>query len=140
MQWSPEPNAGFTTGTPWLPIADDYPTVNVEVQRNDPRSMLTLYKSLIELRRGEPALEIGRFRLHLAAGKVLSYLRLARAGETEFLVALNMGDSDEKVPLPADVTRGIIAVSTHLDRDDEEIVSELRLRPHEGVVMRIDVS
>src|SRR5690606_18916794 len=47
MQWSPEPNAGFTTGTPWLPIAEDYRSVNVEVQRSDPRSMLNLYRRLI---------------------------------------------------------------------------------------------
>ncbi len=43
MQWDATPNAGFTTGGPWLPVAEDYATVNVATQRDDPRSMLSLY-------------------------------------------------------------------------------------------------
>src|SRR5919198_758685 len=59
MQWDSSPNAGFTTGTPWLPIAADYQTVNVAVERDDPASMLTLYRRLIALRRATPALAVG---------------------------------------------------------------------------------
>lgn len=53
MQWNAAKNAGFTTGEPWLPIAEDYEKVNVEAERNDPASMLTLYGHLIKIRRGE---------------------------------------------------------------------------------------
>jgi alpha-glucosidase len=61
MQWSVEKNAGFTTGESWLPIAADYPEINVESERENPRSLLVLYRRLIELRRGESALELGSF-------------------------------------------------------------------------------
>jgi len=54
MQWSDGMAAGFTTGAPWLPIADDFSMNNVAVLRDDVRSILTLYHRLIELRRAEP--------------------------------------------------------------------------------------
>ena len=55
MQWSAAPNAGFTLpqNKPWLPIAADVATVNVEAEQADPKSMLTLYRRLIALRRAE---------------------------------------------------------------------------------------
>jgi alpha-glucosidase len=137
MQWSAGPNAGFTTGTPWLPIADDYPEVNVENQRDGPRSMLSLYRRLIDLRRGEPALEIGRFELIGASGDILSYLRSARAGESDFVIALNLGEREESVGMPPDCTDGTVAVSTYLDREGERIVGEIRLRANEGAVIRV---
>ena len=62
MQWDAGPNAGFTTGTPWLPLADDWRTVNVAAERADPCSILTLYQRLIALRRAEPALSVGSWR------------------------------------------------------------------------------
>src|SRR5207237_2009062 len=60
MQWNARPNAGFTDARPWLPIGADFATVNVEAQRDDPRSILNLYRQLIALRRAEPATEAGR--------------------------------------------------------------------------------
>src|SRR5205085_3716774 len=47
MQWDQGPGAGFTAGTPWLPLAQDYRTVNVRAQRGDPKSILSLYRRLI---------------------------------------------------------------------------------------------
>lgn len=54
MRWDPRPNAGFTTGEPWLPIGDDIAECNVAAQREDGRSLLALYRRLIALRGGEP--------------------------------------------------------------------------------------
>ena len=134
MQWCDEPNAGFSAGQPWLPVAPDYSRVNVQAQRDDPASMLTLYKRLIDLRRGEAALEIGRFEPVECAGDVLAYLRRGRAGESEFLVALNLGAQPHSLPAP----EGRIALSTHLDRGGEKVSGSLSLRPDEGVVLRLD--
>jgi alpha-glucosidase len=55
MQWSAEPHAGFSTVEPWLPVAADFGTHSVARERDDPRSMLTLYRRLIALRRAAPA-------------------------------------------------------------------------------------
>src|SRR5262249_24781931 len=84
MQWSARDNPGSTSGEPWLPIAPDYECVNVDAQRHDPHSMLTLYSRLIALRRGEPALEVGRFEPLAADGEVLAYIRRGRTRESTF--------------------------------------------------------
>jgi alpha-glucosidase len=136
MQWSPQPNAGFTTGEPWLPIAGDYREINVEVERNDPRSILSLYHRLIALRRGEPALEVGRFEPFEAEGDVLAYARGGREGEGAFLVALNLGPQPQSLRL--DGKSGRIALSTHLDRAGERADKTLELRADEGVLVRLE--
>jgi len=131
MQWDASPNAGFTDGTPWLPLAADAASVNVAVQREDPTSMLSLYKALIRLRRDEPALSIGA---HLAArthGKVLTFGRVHR--DRRITVALNFGQ--DAVTVAARAASQRILLSTHLDRSGERVDGPLRLRPDEGVVL-----
>jgi alpha-glucosidase len=70
MQWDASPAGGFTTGTPWLPVVDPEQT-NVEAQREDPRSMLSLVRDLLALRR---VLGDGLELIDAAPG-VLSYRR-----------------------------------------------------------------
>jgi alpha-glucosidase len=138
MQWSAAPNAGFTSGSPWLPIAADFGRVNVEVQRRDPSSMLSLHTQLISLRRGEPALEIGRFEPVDAEGDVLAYIRRGRAGESAFLVALNFGSNPQVLELDTGHAQdGTLALSTYCDRKGEPVIGRLALRPDEGVVVRL---
>ena len=59
MQWDENANAGFSEAEPWLPLASNFRQQNVAVESADPDSMLSLYKSLITLRRNEPALAAG---------------------------------------------------------------------------------
>jgi alpha-glucosidase len=137
MQWSAQENAGFTTGDPWLPIANDYREVNVEAARDDPHSMLTLYRNLIAVRRGEPALEVGRFEPVEAEGDVLAYIRRGRGSESGFLIALNLGPDPQVLHRPTDAADGTIALSTHLDRAGERVEAALQLRADEGVLVRL---
>src|SRR5262249_41683332 len=74
MQWSGDKHAGFTRGTPWLPIADDYQATNTTVERARTTSILTLYHRLIELRRAEPALSIGEFSPLPADDELMAYI------------------------------------------------------------------
>ena len=99
--------------------------------------MLTLYRRLMALRRAEPALEVGRFELVETEGEVLAYIRRSRRGESEFLIALNLGAQPRRVALPGSQASGVIALSTHLDRDDERIGTALELRGDEGAVVRL---
>jgi alpha-glucosidase len=137
MQWSPAENAGFTSGDPWLPIAQDYPRNNVEGERDDPHSMLALYGRLIALRRGESALEVGRLEPVEAEGDVLAYIRRGRKGESGFLIALNLGDRPHVLKRRGPLEPGTLALSTHLDRAGEHVADELGLRPDEGVIVRL---
>jgi alpha-glucosidase len=132
MQWSAAPNAGFTTGTPWLPIAADYRETNVETQRCDPASMLALHQRLIALRRAEPALSIGGYTPVDAEGDVLAYLREHQG--SRFLVALNLGPSPATLPF---IGSGEVTLSTDADRRPSPVHDTLELRGDEGVVVRL---
>ncbi len=135
MQWDSTPNAGFTPGDPWLPLSPDYPVYNVEAQRTDPRSILTLYRRLLALRRAEPALSVGRYRSLPAEGELVAYLRADDA--QRFLVALNFGSWVRRYSCRQLGLRGEIALSTYLDREGERVEGEVLLRPDEGVVVRL---
>ena len=61
MQWNDSPNAGFTTGTPWLSVNGNYPRINVAEQENAPNSVLAYYRQLIAFRNGSEILQAGDF-------------------------------------------------------------------------------
>ena len=77
---TPTPNAGFCPDgvEPWLPLADDHSTNNVETQREDPGSVLALHRALLSLRRSEPALCVGVYEPVEADGDLLAYRARAR--------------------------------------------------------------
>src|ERR1035441_1830963 len=59
MQWDVRPNAGFTTGRPWLPVPSSASTLNVEVESFRPGSLFAWYQRLIRLKKDNPALAQG---------------------------------------------------------------------------------
>ena len=61
MQWNAQPNAGFTTGTPWMPVNPNYLSVNAESEVNDPDSVFNYYKKLIALRHTYDVIVYGEF-------------------------------------------------------------------------------
>jgi alpha-glucosidase len=136
MQWDASPNAGFCPpdADPWLPVAGDYSTVNVEAQRDDPRSMLSHVRRLLVLRKKISALTLGAFRpLEAGNDSVIAYLR--ESDESRVLVVLNFGPDSTRTGF---ATGGEILCSTHPDRADGRInPSELELSPYEGVVVAL---
>src|SRR6185503_1700506 len=135
MQWDASPNSGFTkAANPWLPIAADANNLNVAAQREQPKSMLTLYRRLIQLRRSEPALAIGTYEPVKADCELILYRR-HEAGKA-FLIALNLsGQAAECTPNGS--YRGTIRLSTHLDREGEHVQDLIRLRGDEGIVIQL---
>ncbi len=101
MQWTPGPQAGFSTNPhTWLPIAPDWKTVNVETETADPHSLLNWYKQLIELRRSNPALHDGGMMMLLKDdADVLAYVRTAPQGSAPVIVAINMSSGPKTVTL-----------------------------------------
>ena len=135
MRWDTSENAGFSTAEPWLPLGDDWQVANVAVERQDPDSMLSLVKALLDLRRREPALQVGDFRTLAIEGDVLVYRR--RVPERSFVVALNLEPAPKAALFTEDEVRGRIALSTHADRRGEAVGRELALRADEGVVIEL---
>jgi oligo-1,6-glucosidase len=124
MQWDGSPNAGFTTGTPWLAVNPNHVEINAEAQRRDPDSVFHHYRRLIELRHREPAVVHGDFTMLLEDDeRVYAFTRAHE--RTELLVLGNF--SGDAVPMPV------------AGWEDAEVVigepGEM-LRPWEGRVYR----
>jgi alpha-glucosidase len=101
MVWEEDaPNAGFSTGKPWLPVPDGQRARAVDVQDKDVNSVLTHYRAVLGIRRAHPALVRGSIRFLDAEGDVLAFVR---EGEGErLLCAFNFGDGTADWPMPAD--------------------------------------
>jgi alpha-glucosidase len=129
MQWSAAAGGGFTDPgvRPWLPLGD-VGVYNVQDQRDDPASTLSLVRDLIGLRRREPELREGSYRSLPAPEGVWAWLRGDRT-----LVALNM--SDEPASLPG--LDGRIEIGTERARDETAFAGSLDLGPWEGLVARL---
>jgi alpha-glucosidase len=98
MQWNDSANAGFTPGTPWLPVPPSFKTHNVASESNDPDSVLQFYRRLLVLRRRSHALLYGDYvALNQDDPNVLAYLRRYKKGAV--LVVLNMSGTAQHVSL-----------------------------------------
>jgi alpha-glucosidase len=139
MQWDASPGAGFTTGDPWLPVNPETATVNVEAQRGDPASMLSLYRRLIGERRASPALRLGTYRTLPAPKDVFAYAR-ELDGEQR-VVLLNFAERAVRVPIAklGIAPEGLrVKVSTDPERGNERVGKTIELAPEEGVLLDED--
>ncbi|HEX7815199.1 alpha-glucosidase [Dyella sp.] len=96
MQWTPGPQAGFSSNThTWLPVTPDYTTVNVQTEDADPESLLHWYRQLVALRRDNPALRDGAMQfLARDNAQVLVY---RREGAKPVLVMMNFSGSAQAI-------------------------------------------
>ena len=133
MQWNATRNAGFSVGTPWLPLASDFSHENVVNLDADTGSILTLYRALIQLRKQLPQLESGSYEPIAAQGDLLLYRR--RAEGEALVIALNLGAEPASVTSSAIGFGNEILLSTFLDRSGEAIEGGLDLRGNEGVII-----
>jgi alpha-glucosidase len=130
MPWNGSAFAGFSSVEPWLPLNEDWPTRNVETQENDPHSLLSLYQSLLRLRRTREALAIGDIMIADADEEVLAYER--RFEGERLLIALNLGSRRQMLRLPAKARVADVLASTHPAR-----AMDSTLAPDEGLVLRL---
>jgi alpha-glucosidase len=135
MHWDGSAQGGFTSGRPWLPLDPGFPSCHVEALRQDPTSILMLYRRLIGLRRRHPALSVGHYRPVESEGDVLAYER--RHGAERLLVVLNLGHRPHTLPLPGG-TNGRVVLSTLLDRGGDGSLDQVELRPDEGAIVALE--
>lgn len=136
MQWNSKPFAGFSTVEPWLPVGDDYLRRNVEMQSKDPTSMLNLYQQLLRYRRSTSALLQGSYR-SLEVDHKGCYVYAREHAEGSRLIVLNFTDQLCSITVPYSANAEI-AISTFLDRTGRVSLSNLSLRPHEGIIIEVD--
>lgn len=124
MQWFDAPNAGFTSGQPWLKINPNYRQINVADQQVRADSVLQYYKRMLRLRKQTPALHDGTYRDLLPDHPtVWAYER--RLGDTVLVILANFSGEDVYVP---EVEAGDVVLSNYADQ-------ALALRPFEARVL-----
>jgi alpha-glucosidase len=132
MPWDRSPNAGFTTGEPWLPLAPDSGPLCVEAERDDPDSMLQLTHRLLSLRRAEPALAVGDFTLLPTTEGAVAYAR--SDGDRRFIIALDIESKSAAVNIEAS---GRIVLASKRAHEGREVSGEVALGPDEALVIEV---
>lgn len=88
FQWDNTPNAGFSSGTPWLKVNPNYTEINAATQEKDPNSVLNYFKKVIALRKQEKTLVYGKYTL-LDAKNPETYAYTREMDGQKILVLLN---------------------------------------------------
>jgi alpha-glucosidase len=139
MIWTAEPNAGFTTpeATPWLPILPDFATRCVAVQGKEAKSMLSLTRALLFMRRRLPALHRGDISDVRAQDGVLSYMRMAKLLDLttqRMEVHLNLTAEERTVAC----AKGTVLFTTLMDGAGAPVEGMLTLEANEGALIAVD--
>jgi alpha-glucosidase len=134
MPWNEEPDAGFSTGSPWLPMDEASRQRSVQRQSRDNRSLLNFYRRLLSLRHHDVALRCGEWLPLDATEQMLVYLRAAPGERVGVL--LNLSDAPAEWRLPG---AGEVLLST-IDEEWPTATADgaVRLRPREGVIVRMN--
>ena len=122
MQWSNEPNAGFTSGTPWLVVNESYHKINAKQNQKDDPSILKYYQALLALRKKHVALRYGTYTKLPSHKDVYAYLRSYE--DEKILVVTNMGG--KKIKSKVDM-KGELLLSNYKTHD-ESILSPYETR------------
>jgi trehalose-6-phosphate hydrolase len=138
VQWTSETNAGFTSGTPWIPVASNYPEINVESALRDKDSVFYHYQKLTQLRKQYDIITDGDYQLILEDHpEIFSYIR--NGVSEKLLVVNNFYAGETKFELPEnmdfDSYSSEILLSNYKDSDVN--IRNLKLRPYESVVYRL---
>ena len=126
MQWDDTENAGFTTGIPWIKVNPNYKEINAKSQVNDPNSIFSCYKKLVQLRKEYPVFVDGHFQLLLEEDEnVFAYER--KNGEQTLLVVCNFYDKTLEMPLKDTWKDMELLLGNYSDMTKPEV-----LRPYEA--------
>lgn len=133
MQWNAQPEAGFTTGTPWLGVNPNYADINVAESLKDPNSIYHFYKEMIALRRDNEALIYGSYELVLPLHKqVYAY---KRQGESEtYLIVVNVFNDSAEVDLTQFDLKELVLTNYEVPNSLEQ---DIQLRPYEARLYRL---
>lgn len=133
MQWNAQPEAGFTTGTPWLGVNPNYADINVAESLKDPNSIYHFYKEMIALRRDNEALIYGSYELVLPLHKqVYAY---KRQGNSEtYLVVVNVFNDSAEVDLTPFDLKELVLTNYEVPNPLEQ---DIQLRPYEARLYRL---
>ena len=131
VQWSAEENAGFTTGTPWFYVNENYREINVAAQEQDPNSVLNFYRKAIALRKTLSCVRDGNYKEY---GKLSSrlYVYSREDRNQKILVVCSFSEKNEKWSAPA----GFDLITAERILNNYNSADTASLKPYEARVYR----
>ncbi|BBN98073.1 glycoside hydrolase family 13 protein [Sporolactobacillus terrae] len=135
MQWDDSEQAGFTSGTPWIAVNPNYPSINVKQALEDKQSIFYYYKKLIALRKKYEIIVYGDYALILPEHPhVFAYQRTLNG--QMLLVLCNFYENKETVTLPefSKYSTEQLLISNYPDDGASELIETLELKPYEAKV------
>lgn len=135
MQWDDSKNAGFTNGTPWIGIPENYKEINAKKALNDMDSIFYHYQNLIHLRKSEKLLIEGKYEdIDIENTKVYAYKRVGENGE--LIVISNFYDEEVEFDVSElNLEKASILLSNY--REIPEIFQEkIKLKEYESIIFK----
>ena len=127
IQWTAGENAGFTTGTPWMPVNPNYTEINAEAAMADSNSIFHYYKKLIQLRKTYDVFRSGAFTLLCPEDeKIFAYTRDTE--EEHILVVCNFTDETLTYDVPSNFWETEMLINNYVEESP-------KLRPYESVIL-----
>ena len=135
MQWNNSKNAGFTTGTPWIGIPDNYRKINAEAALNDENSIFYHYKKLINLRKNEELMVIGKYEdIDLENEKVYAYRRVGDNGE--LVIISNFYENPVEFDVKGLNLNNAEILLSNYKTEPEISEGKIFLKPYEAVIFK----
>jgi oligo-1,6-glucosidase len=137
MQWDDRPQAGFTSGVPWIKVNPNYREINVRQALADPDSIFHFYRKLIRLRRENPVMVYGRYDLLLEDHpQIYAFTRTLE--NDRLLVVLNFSRQESLFELPNEMvfSSAELLISNYPVEAGQDLQS-VELRPYEARVYRL---
>ncbi|WP_422851444.1 alpha-amylase family glycosyl hydrolase [Enterococcus cecorum] len=132
MQWDDSKNAGFTTGTPWLEVNDNYKKINVKKELKDKNSIFYTYQKLISIRKSNNIVVYGDFQdIESEYDEIYSFMRIL--DNQKWVVIANISTNTLSHKFDFEIKKMIITNYKNIKIQNDTII----LRPYEALVVEI---
>ena len=129
VQWSDDPNAGFTDGTPWMPVNENYTSINVAQQEQDPDSILNFYRKTIQLRKSLDVVRNGSYTEYLQQSPHF-YVYERKTDSEQLVVIASFSDKTRTLRVPSSLAMGNASLILS-NYSDSESSRSIQMRPYE---------
>ena len=131
MQWDDSPQAGFTDGTPWIPVNPNYREINAKAETANPASVFHYYKKLIALRKQNPIMVYGKYELLLEESEEL-FVYTRTLEQEKLLVVCNFTYKETPFTIPGEFV-GMPCLISNLENGYEK--QDITVKPYEAFVL-----
>ncbi|WP_294352134.1 alpha-glucosidase [uncultured Clostridium sp.] len=136
MQWDDSENSGFTKGSPWLKVNDNYKDINVKAQIKDEDSVLNFYKKMCKLKKESQTLIYGRYDLILEDHEdIYAYTRTLE--DDKYIIITNLSEKEVKYAYDKENLKYENLILSNYKVDEHQSITEFNLKPYEARLYKI---